>query len=947
MAVALAGAPLLALAADDKVPNYDAIALSPTAGWLMLAAVVGLCVFFMAHAEAFRRLLLRMDDPRPMGLFRIAFGLVTLANVNGLWEHFDYLFTDEGMFSTEAARWLRARNQFKGFGDGVISGEPYGFFDFSAFVQWLKGPNYSLLLFWDSPTFFWGHLVVWWFFMACFIFGFQTKWTKWVAWFLFHSIILRNLVFWEGTENVFRTFFFYLCLSRCGQAYSIDNWLRCRRLRKQGRLSERGEPPSEDAPKGREAIYRLIPFWPRMLTMLQIGTIYNYTGVVKNGPVWYRGDAFYYAFNLDHFYRIPPQTLSAYLGVNLFKINTHVTHYWECFFPVVILGLVIRWILREKPPDPARWRIWLGRAGLLGFASTFLAMIIWVYPVHYRRPDWGGPSIVQVQWMVGVLVPIAVAGIVLLYRRLRYSPRTVTIRGHEFTLDLDWFCRWVFGRRLWLGLGVIFHSHLILLMNIGWFSPALLCGYIAFLNGEEVARIGARFARVLARIGIPVPARVRQGKPPLPAEDPTLPRQKRDGIRLPLSAALTAVGLAVLGVIQQVRTSPDMWEAIGKVVEKASKKRVHLSDTLLAQGAQVHWGWFGLLIALMLLSVMFRRVRGWHTRAWAYPAILAVAGLGSILHANGTASMRWTGILVVAIVFIASLGKRAEEGSPLPTEHPTTGRPIMPWAYGPMGRLIVGMHFVYYVVGIGIWILPDKWCFSTFRVEARKPFTWWIQTTQTTQGWAMFAPNPPRRNLMMQVLVTDQNNETYDLNTDIYACFQEDADEALCDAVHPIPWIWYSRTGKMNRRIAGGESGKGKWYQRWHGRWVCRQWAHDHEGELPKKVEIYQVTYSIPSPEYVWKNGPYDPKTRFHEHGKREKVHTTMCLTEVGAQMSNEERARYGFEPVDEKKIRPYRRKKCKAWEKSLREKAEARGEEVDEDDPRFIRCPRDEDGKK
>ena len=45
------------------------------------------------------------------------------------------------------------------------------------------------------------------------IVGFKTRYTKWLTWFLFMSIIDRNLIFWEGTENVYRSFLFYLCLS--------------------------------------------------------------------------------------------------------------------------------------------------------------------------------------------------------------------------------------------------------------------------------------------------------------------------------------------------------------------------------------------------------------------------------------------------------------------------------------------------------------------------------------------------------------------------------------------------------------------------------------------------------------------------------------------------------------------------------------------------------------
>jgi len=48
---------------------------------------------------------------------------------------------------------------------------------------------------------------------------------------------------------------------------------------------------------------------------------------------------------------------------------------------------------------------------------------------------------------------------------------------------------WLFGRRLWLTLGFIFHGFLILFMNIGMFPFIMLMTYAAFVRGEEHARI--------------------------------------------------------------------------------------------------------------------------------------------------------------------------------------------------------------------------------------------------------------------------------------------------------------------------------------------------------------------------------------------------------------------------------------------------------------------------
>ena len=68
----------------ETVPNEEALALAPTIGWLMLFCAVCTATIFVCYREGWRRLWLRAEDPRAMGLFRIAFGICTLCNVNGL-----------------------------------------------------------------------------------------------------------------------------------------------------------------------------------------------------------------------------------------------------------------------------------------------------------------------------------------------------------------------------------------------------------------------------------------------------------------------------------------------------------------------------------------------------------------------------------------------------------------------------------------------------------------------------------------------------------------------------------------------------------------------------------------------------------------------------------------------------------------------------------------------
>jgi hypothetical protein len=814
----------LASAMVDRIANDAAVALSPTLGWLMLAAAVTLASIFVLHRDTWRRLWLRAEDPRTLGLFRVVFGLMTMANINGLWELFGYLFTDEGLFLTDAAQELFASAQFAGFGEGV-GGEPYGFFDGRAWLEFLKGPKFSALLFWSSPTVFWIHLAA--FELACLalIVGFQTRWTKWLTLLLFHSLILRNQVFWEGTENVYRCFLFYLCLSRCDAAYSVDNWLRCRRLRAAGRLSEPGGPGGGAGALGSlEAIYRLVPAWPRYLIVLQVAAIYCTTGAMKNGAVWAAGDAFYYALNLDHFYRFEPQRISAILGTNLFRVATHVVHWWEALFPLVVVGLVIRFVRRDAGPrlsgaQAIAARLLWALLGLLALAIVRVAL-----PVHWpEKTPAGSWSLDEAQrWLTWIWLG-AMAIVAFGWRWLAH-PRIYP---------------WLLGRRTWLGLGLVFHAHLMVLMNIGWFTPATMAGYIAFFEGDEVARVLTRLRSFISRRGGRRPKGAIE-ETITPAEDPSLPHLHRDAAALPAWALVAAIGALAFGVV------------------------------LAAPGA--------------LLSRPIPWVR---------------TGIGVFV-----------GLAVIAYVQARRRGRVR-----LSVIDPANGRPRVPWAYGPLGRLLAGSLVIYHAVGVAIWLLPEKDCLSTWRTRAQEPFKWWLRTTQTSQGWKMFAPNPPRRNLSMRVLVIDHAGETFDLNTDIYH-----------PENRPIPWIWYTRQRKINRRVVGAEGGAGAWYQKWHARWVCRDWELRHGGVAPREVRLVRISSPIPSPEEVARSGPYDPRALARASGRESVVFSAICADEPHGQLPPELRARHGLGPSTTP-FKPWVKERAQKW-RARREQAQARGQE-------------------
>ncbi|MBK8236267.1 MAG: hypothetical protein IPK74_11965 [Deltaproteobacteria bacterium] len=187
-----------------------------------------------------------------------------------------------GLFYTDSARKLLAAKQFA----GCIEGEHEGFVSGAAVLE--VPPRASLL----AVAAALGSSVL----LAAPVglrrrnggdVGRRTRTATIVAWLLMTSLTGRNPIYWTGADVVYKAFFFLLVLSRSGHAYSVDNWLRCRKLRRAGRLRTR----EHQADTTREPIHRRIPAWPRMLMILQLATVYLYTGSAKTGGIWAAGDS--------------------------------------------------------------------------------------------------------------------------------------------------------------------------------------------------------------------------------------------------------------------------------------------------------------------------------------------------------------------------------------------------------------------------------------------------------------------------------------------------------------------------------------------------------------------------------------------------------------------------------------------------------------------------------
>ncbi len=778
------------LVAAPTPSHPEALAIAPLLGWLMLAAAVWVFLGVFNYRRQLARLLFRPDDPRPVAALRIVFATLLLLSVNGMTELGLYLWTDEGIFTTDVARHLFGREQYAGFGDGIGTGEPYGFFDLSAVWQFLQGPKFSLLFFWDSPAAYWCHLIG--FNVACvgFLLGYRTRLFGLCTLVLFHSLYLRNYLFWEG-EDIYRTFLLYLCFARCGYAYSLDNWLRCRRARAAGQAIE---------------VLRPIPAWPRVLMIAQLGVAYTANGCAKTGPVWSSGNAIYYLLSVDHYSRFELHPWLAELAPVL-RVLSWMVRYWETLFFLAVIGWVLNKGLRGHLGDISETTARRGR-WLWGIVSVHALAIAWIaYPVH-MHPD-AGPAEVRAAQLQLACVWVGVTAVVLwLARRLRQGG---SVAGGRITaVKLQ---RWLLSRRIWLGFGCVFHIGLFCLCNLGWFGLAHLAVYLVFFEGEEIERAAVSLLRLVGR-----GAKVRAWKQrPVP-------------------------------VVSEVRT---VW-LVGGV------------GTVALVGA---------MVCLYLQNPQLAASRGLTQVGWPATPML----------------------LLAAIVWVAG---RAPS--------PATGG-----LYSRRGRVLIGVFLLYHTTGVLVFNLPAKQCLSTWRGEARAPFRFWIRTSQTDQYWRMMAPNAPVLKFDLRVRVRDRDGVTHDLHTDVYN-----------DQRWPPNRFAYTRSLKINRRLAGEALGPEDWYQPWHARYVCRQWALSHGGERAEKVTMSRLVARIPSPAWVRKNGGYDPLSHMRRQGKEVSLVTADCRRDPRTQVPNFLRRRHGLPEVEPAEVGLWPKHKAKSWKQ-----ARARGE--------------------
>lgn len=476
---------ILALLADKPPPVDVSQHIDAATGALW--ALLGLCaLFFALRPELWRRLWFDRVDPRPAGLLRIVFGVVVLWTMIDLIPLARFLFTDEGLWLPKMARRNYA-GDFKTLWDPE-HGLQHWYDVFPAL--WAR---FSLFHVRADPAFVTGVYAVTIASLTLMILGIKTRLTTLLSWFFVNTIYIYSPIFYSGGDTVVRVFLFLGLLTRWGEAYSLDAWWRRRRavlvgerapvpLRPLGSfLQRRRAAPVVPAPE--IPPLRPIPAWPLRLMMLQLAIIYCATGALKSGHTWLDGTALFFALNLDHFYRHPAQIyLVTFLQKAwLLPLATWVTRIWETAFPLALVGAALKAFERDAAlglwPGAAAWRRVASYLCLAG-VCVLAAYLAGLTALYFYDPKLGPWPIDKQQAAVlfsvlALAIPAVAVGAYLALRRFRPE-------WHRFMLT------WLFGKRLWLGVGVLMHIGIDLLMNVGTFVQVMIAVYIGWLSGPEI-----------------------------------------------------------------------------------------------------------------------------------------------------------------------------------------------------------------------------------------------------------------------------------------------------------------------------------------------------------------------------------------------------------------------------------------------------------------------------
>jgi hypothetical protein len=183
---------------------------------------------------------------RPLGAFRVVFGLLAICNLLFMTIDFDYWLTSRGLLQGDEA--LQIAGTWR-----------------PSILHWLNDPTSARVVFGLTLAFAVGLTVGW-----------RTRLMSVLFYVGMLSIHHRNILTASGADTLLICVAFYLMFSPCGAAYSLDALREARR---------RGNTLAEP----------LIVPWAQRLIQIQVAGVYLVTGLLKaNGSMWLDGTAMHY-----------------------------------------------------------------------------------------------------------------------------------------------------------------------------------------------------------------------------------------------------------------------------------------------------------------------------------------------------------------------------------------------------------------------------------------------------------------------------------------------------------------------------------------------------------------------------------------------------------------------------------------------------------------------------
>lgn len=266
---------------------------------------------------------------RPLGVFRIAFGMILLAHLAIVSVDFDHWYTDAGLL-----RGTEARETAGPWRPSVL--------------QWVQDPT-------SAHLFYAATVAV----TVAFTLGWKTRLMGVLTYLAMLSLHHRNVLPDGGQDNLLVILCFYAMLCPCGAAFSFD-------ARRAARL------------RGTAAEPLIVP-WGQRLIQLQVCLVYLVTVMAKcNGSAWLNGTALHAVIFNEEVRRINVEFLAGYPII--INILTYIA---------LVIELALPFLLWSRTKRPLV--VWAGVALHLGImllvnAPLFGEMLIAGY-ILFMEPD--------------------------------------------------------------------------------------------------------------------------------------------------------------------------------------------------------------------------------------------------------------------------------------------------------------------------------------------------------------------------------------------------------------------------------------------------------------------------------------------------------------------------------------------------------------------------------